>query len=280
MECLYWYGDRWTTDERLLLSARHNSFWMGNSVFDGARAYDGVAPDVELHCARLNESALHMHLKPLLSQHELAEVCLEGARRFEHGAHLYIRPMYFATEGFIIPEPSSTQCVIVIHRAPLPDSKGFSACTSPFSRPDPSSAPTSAKASCLYPKTQHALIYARERGFDNAIISSPSGSVAEFSTSNLFLVRDGVVYTPKHDGSFLAGITRRRVISLLHGVGISVIETTVSVGDILSAEEVFSSGNYGKVLPVIRIDDVEFAVGEITHLAIQLYKNFAESHAL
>jgi branched-chain amino acid aminotransferase len=279
MDALYWHGDDWTTENQPLLGLGDNSFWMGNSVFDGARAYDDVIPDLDLHCERLLRSATHMLMKPSLDAHTLAMLCRDGVSRFERGAELYIRPMFFARRGFIIPEADSTECAIVIHRAPMPSRAGFSACSSPFCRPRPDMAPTMAKASCLYPITQQALRYAQQRGFDNALMCNADGDVVEFSTSNLMIARGGVVHTPAPDGSFLAGITRARVMGLLSDAGIAVVERRLSLADVLDADEVFSTGNYGKVLPVHRIDDREFAPGPIAELAHQRYQAFAQQGA-
>lgn len=279
MDALYWYGQGWTDEHQPLLGLSDNSFWMGNSVFDGARAYDNVIPDLDLHCERLLRSATHMLMKPPLDAATLVKLCRDGASRFEPGAQLYIRPMFFARRGFIIPEPDSTECAIVIHRAPMPSRAGFSACSSPFRRPRPDTAPTLAKASCLYPMTQQALRHAKQQGFDNALMCNVEGDVVEFSTSNLMIAKDGVVHTPVPDGSFLAGITRARVMGLLADAGVPVVERRMTLADVLDADEVFSTGNYGKVLPVHRIDERRFAPGPIAELAHQRYQAFARGYA-
>jgi branched-chain amino acid aminotransferase len=278
VDYLYWYGNAWTTEQRPLLGLRDNSFWMGNSVFDGARAYDNVTPDLELHCERLLRSATHMLMRPTMDAESLATICRAGVAHFEHGAELYIRPMFYARGGFIVPDPDTTECAIVIHRAPLPRN-GFRACTAPFRRPSPDMAPTLAKASCLYPLTQQALHYARQRGFDNALLCNADGHVAEFATCNIMLAREGVIYTPEPDGSFLAGITRARVIGLLRQAGITVIERRLRIDDVLEADEVFSTGNYAKVQPVLCIDERHYPAGRIGELAHRLYHEFAHATA-
>ncbi|WP_386071190.1 branched-chain amino acid aminotransferase [Tahibacter sp. UC22_41] len=274
MDAVYWHDGSWTDEHRPLLGLGDNSFWMGNSVFDGARAYEGVIPDLQLHCERVCRSAIHMLMRPTLDASTLADICRDGVRRFERDAELYIRPMFYARAGFIVPEPDSTECAIMIHRAPMPRG-AFSACSSPFRRPGADMAPTAAKASCLYPMTQQALRFARQQGFDNALVCNGAGDVVEFATSNLMIVRGGTVCTPVPDGSFLAGITRARVIGLLRRAGVEVVERRLSLDDVLGADEVFSTGNYGKVLPVDRIDRQTYAHGPITQLAQQRYHAFA-----
>ena len=278
MDSVYWHNGEWSVEHRALLGLSDNSFWMGNSVFDGARAYENVVPDLDKHCDRLLRSAKHMLMRPSLDAVRLAAICHEGIALFEPGAELYIRPMFFARGGFIVPDPDTTECAIVIHRAPMPRT-GFSACSAPFRRPCPDMAPTLAKASCLYPLTQQALHYARQRGFDNALLCNAAGAVVEFATCNVMIVRGSNVYTPVPDDTFLAGITRERVIDLLRGEGVEVIECTMHWQDVLDADEVFSTGNFGKVLPVHRIDEHHYERGPVTELAQALYRSFAQRTA-
>ena len=80
------------------------------------------------------------------------------------------------------------------------------------------------------------------------------GNIAELGTANVFLARDGIVSTPVPNGTFLNGITRQRVISLLRGASVTVAETTLTYADFQNADEIFSSGNYAKVSAITRID--------------------------
>ncbi|MEC7538358.1 MAG: aminotransferase class IV, partial [Pseudomonadota bacterium] len=131
------------------------------------------------------------------------------------------------------------------------------------------------KASCLYPNAGRALKEAAVRGYDNAIILDPNGNVAEFATSNLFMVKDGVAHTPIPNGTFLNGITRQRVIQLLHDKSINVVERTVTPGELFEADELFSTGNHAKVLPVVRYEHRDLQSGPIGTLARELYWEFA-----
>ena len=278
MDSVYWHDGEWSSEHRAILGLSDNSFWMGNSVFDGARAYEGVMPDLDRHCERLLRSATHMLMRPSLDAARLAAICREGVALFEPCAELYIRPMFFARGGFIIADPDTTECAVVIHRAPMPRAS-FSACSAPFRRPSPDMAPTRAKASCLYPLTQQALHYARARGFDNALLCNADGDVAEFATCNVMVVRGSTVHTPEPDDSFLAGITRARVSGLLREAGVEVVERRMRWQDVLDADEVFSTGNFGKVQPVHRIDERHYPCGPITELARELYSAFAHGTA-
>ena len=101
------------------------------------------------------------------------------------------------------------------------------------------------------------------------------GNVAELATANLFIGKDGVVYTPAANGTFLNGITRQRVIRLLRDAGVAVVETTLSFRDVQNADEIFSSGNYSKVMPVNRIDERSLQPGPLYRKARELYWDFA-----
>ena len=103
-------------------------------------------------------------------------------------------------------------------------------------------------------------------------------NIVEFGSANLFMVKSDKVITPKWNKTFLNGITKQRVISLLKDEGVDVLETTVSVSDLLSADEVFSTGNFGKVLPVRKIDKVEYEIGAVCNTAIDLYQKYASKY--
>ena len=102
------------------------------------------------------------------------------------------------------------------------------------------------------------------------------GKVAEFAVANLWIVRDGIVLTPELNGTFLNGITRRRVLQLLRDDGMEVREASLTPQDVLEADEVFSTGNYGKVLHCNRIDDRHYARGPVETRAHELYMAYTE----
>ncbi|MEC8200709.1 MAG: aminotransferase class IV, partial [Pseudomonadota bacterium] len=96
-----------------------------------------------------------------------------------------------------------------------------------------------------------------------------------FATSNLFMVKDGVAHTPIPNGTFLNGITRQRVIQLLRNNNVDVVERTITPGELLEADELFSTGNHAKVLPAVRYEDRDLQPGLIGNMARVLYWEFA-----
>jgi len=251
-------------------------------VFDGARAFEGVAPDLDLHCARVNESAKAMALKPLVPTETWVALVREGLRRFERDAELYVRPMYWAEEaavGAVRHDPDSTRWCLTLYIAPFPKRAGTAITLSPYRRPTRECAVVEAKAGCLYPNNARALIEASSRGFDNCLLCDMLGNIAELGTANIFMAKDGVVFTPAANGTFLAGITRARVIALLRAAGATVVETTLGYSDFQSADEIFSTGNYTKVSPITRIDARDLQPGPFYLKARELYWDFAHATA-
>ncbi len=275
MEAITYVDGQWLEGNPPLLGARSHATWLSSIVFDGARAFEGVAPDLTLQCARVIRSGLAFGLKPTHTAEAIFDLAWEGIGKFPDGADLYIRPMFWAEEGWVDPDPDSTRFALVIYLSPMPSPTGFSACLSTRRRPAPDMAPTDAKASCLYPNASRALREAAERGFDNAILRDPLNNVAEFATANLFIAKDGVVHTPVPNGTFLSGVTRQRVAALLRERDIEVRERTVLVAELDEADEIFATGNQGKVLPIIRYEDRDMQAGPMFKLARELYWEYA-----
>lgn len=272
----YFHGE-WLPGNPRLIGPMTHCMWLSSIVFDGARAFEGVTPDLDLHCARVVHSARELGLSPPVSAGEVLELAIDGVLHFPRNSELYIRPMFFAEEGHVEPDPESTEFALAVYESPLPAPRGYSACLSSRRRPGAETAPTTAKASCLYPQSALALAEARKRGFENAIMLDPLGNVAEFATANLFLAKDGALHTPAPNGTFLNGITRRRVIQLLRQDGAVVYERQLLREDILTADEVFSTGNYGKLLPFTRIEDRDLQPGPFYTRARKLYWEFAHA---
>jgi branched-chain amino acid aminotransferase len=273
----FFAGD-WHEGNIPLMGARTHAAWLGSSVFDGARAFEGVAPDLDLHCARVNDSAKALFLKPAVSTDQWLGLVADGMKRFDKDAALYIRPMYWAEQAgalLVAPDPESTRWCLTLYEAPMRKPEGFSITLSPYRRPTLETMPLDAKAGCLYPNNARALIEAQGRGFANCVVCDMLGNVAELATANIFMAKDGVVFTPLPNGTFLNGITRQRVIKLLREADIAVVETTLRYRDFETADEIFSTGNYAKVMPIVRIDDRSLQPGPLYRKARELYWDFA-----
>ena len=272
-------GD-WHEGNVAILGPRSHAMWLGTSVFDGARWFEGVAPDLDLHARRVNSSAIALGLKPTMQADEIVALTWEGLKKFDGQTAVYIRPMYWAEHGGymgVAADPASTRFCLCLYEAPMISPDGFSITVSPFRRPSIETAPTNAKAGCLYPNNGRAILEAKMRGFDNALVLDMLGNVAETGSSNIFLVKEGHVFTPAPNGTFLSGITRARTISLLAGYGFQTTEKTLSVRDFLEADEIFSTGNHSKIVPVTRIEDRHLQPGPVATKSRELYWEWAHS---
>jgi len=274
------YQDKWLSGNPKILGPLSQAMWLGSMVFDGARAFENTVPDLELHMARVVRSALAIGLNPNKTATEITEIALDAVRKFPAGSELYIRPMFWAEKGGAVPDADSTQFALCTYREGLPPDEGFSATLSSLRRPLPDTMVTGAKASCLYPAIGQPLAAARRSGFDTIVMLDPWDNLAEFATANLFLVRNGVVYTPIANATYLNGITRQRVIKLLTDDGIDVVETRLRYHDLEQADEAFSSGNHAKLQPMTRLNSVPFKIGPVYKRIRKLYWEFAHNTAL
>lgn len=269
----------WHDGNPMVLGPMSQSTWLGSLIFDGARAFEGTIPDIDLHCARACASARKMMLEPKIRPEEMVELVKDAVSRFSGDTALYIKPMFWADSGWIYPDPDSTRFLLNVFESPLPGDAGFTACVSTRRRPAPDQAPTDAKAACLYANAGRALKEAIDKGFSNAVVLDPIGNVAEFATANLVFAKDGEVHTPIPNGTFLNGITRQRVIGLLSKAGYKVHERTVTVADLMEADEIFSTGNHGKVQPLTRFEGRNLQAGPVAAKAKELYWAFAHGDA-
>lgn len=273
----YLDGD-WHEGNIPLMGPRTHAAWLGSCVFDGARTFEGVSPDLDRHCTRVNASAGKLFLKATVPVDTWVGLTADGVKKFAPDTALYIRPMYWAEHGgpsAVAPDPDTTRWCLTIYETPMPQPTGLAITLSPFRKPTVETMPVDAKAGCLYPNNARALFEARSRGFDNCLMADMLGNVAELATANIFLAKDGVVMTPAANGCFLDGITRQRTIRLLRGAGVEVVETSLRYRDFETADEIFSSGNYAKVIPIVRIDDRDLQPGPFYRQARELYWAFA-----
>lgn len=276
-----YFEGRWNDGDVAIMKAADHGAWLGTTVFDGARFFEGVMPDLEAHCERVNRSASALMITPTQTASDIAEIAREGLKRFDKGTAVYIRPMYWALEGDelgVAPKPDATGFALCLEAIPMPPETATTRLTTTrFRRPVLESAVTNAKAGCLYPNNARMLTEARAKGFANALVADAMGNVAESATSNVFMVKDGEVFTPIANGTFLAGITRARHIANLAADGMRVHEAVLTFDDFRAADEVFLSGNFAKVTPVAEFDGTNYQMGPVTRRVREMYWDWAHS---
>ncbi len=276
-----WYEGTWHKGDVPIMRAADHGAWLGTTVFDGARYVDGVAPDLEPHMARVNRSAEALMLTPSKTTAEIVGIVQEGLALFPKDAAVYIRPMYWGIEGGhlgILPGDAPAGFCVCLEEIPMaaPD-LSVTLTTTQFRRPVLENAVVNAKAGCLYPNNARMLREALSKGYSNALVADAMGNVAETASANIFMVKDGEVFTPIPNGTFLAGITRARHISNLTADGVAVHETVLGFDDFRAADEVFMSGNLMKVTPVTEFDGTHYQVGPMTRRVRELYWDWARS---
>lgn len=276
-----YFNGSWHDGDTPIISAADHGAWLGSGVFDGARFVNGLTPDLDKHCARTNRSAEALMLTPTVSAEDMVEIALEGLKAYDKGAAVYIRPMYWGIDGdatAIVPSQDSTGFALCLEEIPMaPETATASLTKTRFRRPTLDCAVVNAKAGCLYPNNARMLREARAKGFGNALVTDAMGNVAESATANVFMVKDGEVFTPVPNGTFLSGITRARHIENLKADGVEVHETVLTYADFEAADEVFMSGNMNKVTPVSAFDDRQYQIGPMTRRVREMYWDWAAS---
>ena len=277
----YFDGSWHDGDVPIMRAADHGS-WLGTTVFDGARHVDGLAPDLMAHCERAVRSAKALMLTPVQTAQEIFDIAWEGLRSYAPETPIYIRPMFWGVDcGYmaIMPVPEAPAgFALCLEEVPMAPAEAASRLTTTqFHRPVLGDSVCNAKAGCLYPNNARMLAEARSRGYDNALVCDALGNVAETASANVFAVRDGVVFTPVANGTFLSGITRARHIANLRADGVEVREEVMTYDDFRAADEVFMSGNLNKVTPVIEFDGTHYQHGPVTRRVREMYWDWAQA---
>lgn len=275
-----YFNGTWHDGDVPVISAADHGAWLGSGVFDGARFFDGVAPDLLAHCKRVNASAEALMLNPTVQPEEMVEIIWDGIRSFHWDTAIYLRPMIWGIDGdasAIVPGGNTGFAVCLEEREMAPSDASVRTTTTRFRRPVLEDAVVNAKAGCLYPNNARMLREVNAKGYQNALVADAMGNLAESATANVFLVKDGEVFTPIANGTFLAGITRARHITNLTADGTQVHETVLTFDDVRDADEVFLSGNMNKVTPVTEFDGTHYQVGPITRRVREMYWDWAMS---
>jgi branched-chain amino acid aminotransferase len=246
----------------------------GSGVFEGIRCYDTPKGPAVFrlvdHLQRLHDSARLLYMELPYSVDELREATHElvGANGL---ASCYIRPIAFYGYGELGVSTAGNPVETVIMSWPWgaylgegSQDHGITAKISSWKRVGPNVIPHVSKATGIYLNSMLATTEARRGGYQEAILLTDEGTVADGPGENIFVVRNGVIATPPLATSILPGITRDSVITIARELGYVVEETTLIRADLMLADEVFMTGTAAEVTPVRAVDDVEIGVGPVT----------------
>jgi branched-chain amino acid aminotransferase len=239
----------------------------GSGVFEGIRVYETASGPAVFrltdHLKRLHNSARLLHMELGYSVEELRAACHEvvGANGLNE---CYLRPIAFYGYGELGVHPGTNPVEVCIMSWPwgayLGDEgleRGVRAKVSSWKRIGPNTIPHVAKATGIYLNSMLAVIEATRAGYEEAILLTDDGFVADGSGENVFLVKDEILSTPDLSASILPGVTRRTVMEIAHMLGYAVHERQIIRSELYLADEVFMCGTAAEVTPVRSVDDHE-----------------------
>ncbi len=266
----------------------------GSSVYEGLRAYNCRVFKAVEHYERMVESARYIGLELGYTAEELVSITEKLITDWNY-QNPYIRAIaWVGTESMLVSTRNSKMHVAIAayeRDVKWPErflTQGTNLHVSRWRRPDPRTAPVHSKTSCMYTASSMAKAEAERAGFDDALMLAYDDSIAEASTSNIFFVSKGEIYTPKPD-CFLNGITRRTCIQIANQLGIKVNEKKLVLDDLDLMTEAFVTGTAIEILPVATITDrisyhptdfkkvYSFKQGSVTEQIIREFKNMTNN---
>jgi len=261
----------------------------GSGVFEGIRAYETDKGSAVFrltdHLQRLQNSARLLHMELPYSIEELRTACHELIA-INGLPECYLRPIAFFGYGELGVSALGNPVDVAIMSWPWGAylgedglTNGISAKISSWQRIGPNVIPHVAKATGVYLNSMLAVTEANRAGYDEAILLTAEGLVADGSGENVFIVKDGELHTPDLSTSILPGITRDTVIQIAQDLGYQVHETSLIRSDLYLADEAFMTGTAAEVTPLRSVDDVEIGVGPITLEIQQAYLDTARGRS-
>lgn len=277
-----WVDAAFTKSSEATVPILTHALHYGTGVFEGIRAYPGEGNQLYVfrlhdHMKRLMNSARLIYLNLPYTGAELAEATVTLLRKCDVHDTVYIRPIAFVAYGRIDLDyrqsPVKTAiCAFYFKR--YFEKPGLRVCISSWRRFSETSTPPQAKACGNYLNSTMAKVEAGNRGYDEAILLDQDGHVSEASGENIFLVKNGSMYTPPLSCSILDGITRNSVVHLARDHGIAVEERVITRSELLTCDEVFLTGTAAEISPVFEIDGTPVGNGQIGPLTKRIQEWF------
>jgi branched-chain amino acid aminotransferase len=265
-EPLVYIDGKWLPKPQATVSVYDHGLLYGDGVFESFRVYGGIIFQFHEHLKRLYVSSKAIHLTVPLSPEEMTSAIVETVKRNKL-KDAYIRLMITRGVGDMGVDPR--KCIkptIIIIAENVPPSfgsakQGISLIISSIRR-DTVDATTHEIKSLNYLNSVLAKQEAVELGADDALMLDKNGFVSESTTTNLFIIKGGELYTPPTFAGILSGVTRNRTIKLIRELGYMVSEKTITPFDLTTADEAFLTGTLAEVAPIVKVKG--FPVGNGT----------------
>lgn len=258
---------------KAIIPVMTHAFLYGTAVFEGLRAYYNKEEDKMYifrpleHFERLINSAKILFIDKIYSPDEHVEVLRKLLQKNNYKTDAYIRPIIYKSADRIGPHLIDNPDKYLIITFPMDDyfeSKGLNVCVSSWRRNSDNSIPPRAKINGAYVNASIISTEARLNGFDEAIVLSETGKVAEGAAMNLFLVINGKLVTTTTTSDILTGVTRNTILQLAKEVlGLQVEERIIDRSELYSADEAFFSGTGAQVVPIVSIDKRPVGDGKV-----------------
>jgi len=257
----------------------------GSSVFEGMRCYSTLGGPAIFrareHMRRLHDSARIYRMENIgYSGEQLIEAMIELVQVNRLDA-CYLRPIVFRGYGEmgVLPFHNPIEVYIACwewgkYLGPEALAEGVDVCVSSWTRLAPNTLPAMAKASANYMNAQLIKMEAVTNGYSEGIALDTAGYVSEGSGENIFVARDGRLYTPPLGASALPGITRDTVLCLARDLGIEVIEQVIPREMLYIADEVFFTGTAAEITPIRSVDRIRVGAGRRGPIAERLQREF------
>lgn len=274
------HDGKFVSSEKATITVRTHAFLYGTAVFEGIRAYYNKDENKTYifrpkeHFERLLNSAKLLYMEPLYTVEEQVKIIKELLRKNNYKKDAYIRPIIYKSAERIGPHLMDNPDKYAMFSFPMDDyfeSKGLKVCVSSWRRNSDNSIPPRAKINGAYVNASLISTDARLNGFDEAIVLSQSGKVAEGAAMNLFLVINGKLVTTTTTSEILTGITRNTILRLAKEVlGLEIEERVIDRSELYSATEAFFSGTGAQVVPITSIDNHPVGDGKIGRISLDI----------
>ena len=280
-EILYAYVDgKYVPKEQASISIYDHGFLYGDGVYEAIRAYDGIIFKLREHIDRLFESAKSIKIEMPFSKDDLRGLVVEVLRKNQL-KNSYIRIVVSRGRGRMGVDPRNcpkpTIVIMAEPREPLfgENVRGISAIVSSLRR-TPSWSLDPRIKTLNYLNNIMAKIEAIESGVEEAIMLNEQGYVAETSTENIFIVKNGIVSTPHPSQGVLRGITRDTIVEIARELGYTLEERAITVHELYNADEVFVTGTAAEVVPIVKITGRKIGEGEAGPVFARILGRFRE----